>query len=136
MQLKVPTLEITICRSIYILARGDLLVDVYADRPTCKPMGVNQKALPTCISDCKGFNGHQFLPYRLCRYQVLTDKGTLDAVGLSANASENRNAYRHSVWKLLEPSGIFIITSCNSTAEELQVSFTQRTERVCCMSFC
>ena len=57
-----------------------------------------------------------------CRYQVLTDKGTLDAVGLSANAPENRIKYRHSVWKLLEPSGLFIVTSCNSTAQELQVS--------------
>ena len=56
-----------------------------------------------------------------CRYQVLTDKGTLDAVGLSANAAEIRIKYRHSVWNLLEPSGLFIVTSCNSTAQELQV---------------
>ena len=56
-----------------------------------------------------------------CRSDVLTDKGTLDAVGLSANAAENRLRYKEAVKSLLRPGGLLIVTSCNNTAAELQV---------------
>lgn len=69
---------------------------------------------------CKG-SKTQLQDAYCCRFQVLTDKGTLDAVGLSANAARNRILYRRSIWRLLEPTGLFIVTSCNSTAQELQV---------------
>ena len=52
---------------------------------------------------------------------MLTDKGTFDAVGLTANAVENKKKYKQSVWKMLQPDGLLIVTSCNSTAQELQV---------------
>jgi len=57
------------------------------------------------------------------RYDVLTDKGTLDAVGLSTNAAENRVRYREAVWNLLHSGGLLVVTSCNSTAAELQAEF-------------
>lgn len=53
---------------------------------------------------------------------VITDKGTLDAIGLSDNP-DARKQYRSSVWHLLHPVGILIITSCNSTREELIQEF-------------
>lgn len=54
---------------------------------------------------------------------MLTDKGTLDAIGLMSNAEQHRVEYKNAAWNLLEDNGLLIITSCNSTAEELQVRF-------------
>jgi hypothetical protein len=55
----------------------------------------------------------------LHRFDLITDKGTLDAVGLSDNAHANRLLYKQAVAKLVKPSGLLVITSCNSTLEEL-----------------
>ena len=57
---------------------------------------------------------------------VLVDKGTFDAVGLSAPRGESEAlhaAYVAAALRLLPPAGLLIITSCNSTADELAATF-------------
>ena len=56
-------------------------------------------------------------------YDVLLDKGTYDAVGLSRDGYNAQHAYRQAAAGLLLPAGLLIITSCNSTVEELQQAF-------------
>lgn len=47
----------------------------------------------------------------------------MDAVGLSSDALEKRRQYRASAWSRLKSRGLLIITSCNSTPQELQASY-------------
>ena len=56
----------------------------------------------------------------LCRFDVITDKGTFDAVGLAEGAPAKQRLYVRAAASLLKPSvGLLVITSCNSTREEL-----------------
>ncbi len=54
---------------------------------------------------------------------MITDKGTLDAIGLSSGHVQNRRRYRQAVWDLLTLGGLLVITSCNSTKDELVTEF-------------
>ena len=54
-----------------------------------------------------------------CRFDLITDKGTFDAVGLSEGAAANRQLYTEAAARLLKPGGLLVITSCNSTRQEL-----------------
>ncbi len=56
-------------------------------------------------------------------YGLLLDKGTYDAIGLSEQSSEAKKAYRRSAARLLSTGGLLVITSCNSTVEELRHDF-------------
>jgi len=58
-------------------------------------------------------------------YVVCLDKGTYDAVSLNPdNSSLQRERYACSVRKLTRPDGgLFIITSCNWTKDELVEQF-------------
>ncbi|TLD36916.1 Methyltransferase type 12 [Venturia nashicola] len=60
-------------------------------------------------------------------FDVLLDKGTFDAISLSSeiDASGRRicELYSHCILPLLKPNGIFLITSCNWTEEELRSWF-------------
>jgi EEF1A lysine methyltransferase 2 len=51
-------------------------------------------------------------------WDVMLDKGTFDAVSLSAEPDASER-YRDCVLPLLRPGGIFVITSCNWTEQEL-----------------
>ena len=54
-------------------------------------------------------------------FDAATDKGTLDAVGLSAGGAAARRAYLLGVAKCLKrDGGLLIVTSVNSTLEELR----------------
>lgn len=53
------------------------------------------------------------------QFTLVTDKGTLDAIGLHPEGSQRRVTYWKAVSKLLAPGGILVITSCNSTKDEL-----------------
>ncbi|GAQ90816.1 hypothetical protein KFL_006890010 [Klebsormidium nitens] len=58
-------------------------------------------------------------------FQLVTDKGTLDAVGLHpTQGAARRRAYRHAMAHLVRPGGLLVITSCNSTTDELIAEFT------------
>ncbi|KAL2897399.1 EEF1A lysine methyltransferase 2 [Bienertia sinuspersici] len=64
------------------------------------------------------------------QFQLVMDKGTLDAIGLHPDGPIKRLMYWDSVAKLVAPGGLLVITSCNSTKDELMQevdSFNQRT---------
>lgn len=58
-----------------------------------------------------------------CRFDLITDKGTFDAIGLSEDAAANRERYITAVRSLVKPQGLLVITSCNTTREELIEEF-------------
>ncbi|KAJ7975791.1 Protein-lysine N-methyltransferase [Quillaja saponaria] len=63
------------------------------------------------------------------QFQLVMDKGTLDAIGLHPDGPVKRMMYWDSVSRLVAPGGILVITSCNSTKDELVQeveSFNQR----------
>jgi len=69
------------------------------------------------------------LPYmdRLNSWNVVLDKGTYDAIALGEKDEQGRspaNTYPARIARLLRPEGIFLITSCNFTEDELRASFT------------
>eukprot|EP00897_Mesotaenium_endlicherianum_P004614 jgi/Mesen1/4180/ME000219S03306 len=52
-------------------------------------------------------------------FQLVTDKGTLDAVRLHPQGRDRKKLYKKTVERLVAPGGLLVITSCNSTKEEL-----------------
>lgn len=56
-------------------------------------------------------------------FDVVHDKGTYDAISLSADAKSNREIYIDKVYSMLAVEGCFIITSCNWTEDELESQF-------------
>jgi SAM-dependent methyltransferase len=53
------------------------------------------------------------------QFRLINDKGTLDAIGLHPDGAVKRIIYWGSVSKLMAPGGLLVITSCNSTKDEL-----------------
>eukprot|EP00250_Pteridium_aquilinum_P005465 c15551_g1_i2 orf=240-1352(+) len=53
------------------------------------------------------------------QFKLITDKGTLDAIGLHPEGAQRRVMYWKAVSKLIAPGGVLVITSCNSTKDEL-----------------
>jgi hypothetical protein len=58
------------------------------------------------------------------RFKVVLDKGTFDAISLSSGTDEDcrrkTDSYRARIKSYMMLSGIFVITSCNWTEEELR----------------
>ncbi|KAG9449058.1 hypothetical protein H6P81_009023 [Aristolochia fimbriata] len=52
-------------------------------------------------------------------FQLVVDKGTLDAIGLHPDGALRRIIYWESVSRLLAAGGVLVITSCNNTKDEL-----------------
>ncbi|XAR71392.1 Polyprenyldihydroxybenzoate methyltransferase [Bertholletia excelsa] len=81
--------------------------------------------LARCLADRDGFTSINFLVDDVLdtklerKYKLVMDKGTLDAVGLHPDGPIKRVMYWDSVSRLVEPGGILVITSCNSTKDEL-----------------
>ncbi len=63
-------------------------------------------------------------PLLMRRYNVITDKGTYDAIGLSEGGPAQQLQYIKLVHGRLQPGGLLTITSCNSTLQELIQAFT------------
>ncbi|CRK87717.1 CLUMA_CG001507, isoform A, partial [Clunio marinus] len=61
----------------------------------------------------------------LGKFKVCHDKGTYDAISLMENAMEKRSIYMKNVANLMNDDGLFIITSCNFTEDELIESFNE-----------
>ncbi|WKX88897.1 hypothetical protein Q1695_008492 [Nippostrongylus brasiliensis] len=57
------------------------------------------------------------------RFNVVLDKGTWDAMSLSADREQRLVAYRTTVDEALENGGKFVIFSCNFTRDELVQMF-------------
>ncbi|XP_042379537.1 EEF1A lysine methyltransferase 2-like [Zingiber officinale] len=53
------------------------------------------------------------------KFLLVMDKGTLDAIGLHPDGQMKRLMYWESVSNLVASGGILVITSCNSTKDEL-----------------
>lgn len=53
------------------------------------------------------------------QFQLVTDKGTLDAIGLHPDGHIKRIMYWDAVSRLVARGGILVITSCNNTKDEL-----------------
>ncbi|CAD6884201.1 unnamed protein product [Tilletia controversa] len=62
-------------------------------------------------------------------WAIVCDKGTLDAIALSSQPINDIlpvDLYTEAVGKLTRPDGIFLITSCNFTKDELIRRFSER----------
>jgi hypothetical protein len=63
-------------------------------------------------------------------FDVVHDKGTLDAILLSRSTSEAQSniadEYSEAVARLATPGGILVVTTCNLSAAELTTSLTAR----------
>lgn len=53
------------------------------------------------------------------KFQLVTDKGTLDAIGLHPDGPIKRIMYWDSICHIVASGGLLVITSCNSTKDEL-----------------
>ncbi|KAG5528065.1 hypothetical protein RHGRI_028862 [Rhododendron griersonianum] len=91
--------------------------------------------LARSLADRDGFTNIKFLVDDVLetklerKYQLVMDKGTLDAIGLHPDGPIKRIMYWDSVSRLVLPGGILVITSCNSTKDELVLevdNFNQR----------
>ncbi|RVW17025.1 EEF1A lysine methyltransferase 2 [Vitis vinifera] len=77
------------------------------------------------LADRDGFTSINFLvddnlETKLERqFQLVMDKGTLDAIGLHPDDPIKRIMYWDSISRLVVPGGILVITSCKSTKDEL-----------------
>ncbi|KAE8259485.1 hypothetical protein A4X13_0g991 [Tilletia indica] len=63
------------------------------------------------------------------KWAIVCDKGTLDAIALSSQPINDIlpvDRYTDAVGKLTRPDGIFLITSCNFTKDELIRRFAER----------
>jgi hypothetical protein len=59
-------------------------------------------------------------------YDIAIDKGTYDAIGLSpVEPKQKRYQYKDFVKSILKNNSIFLITSCNWTANELVEFFSE-----------
>ncbi|XP_069836184.1 EEF1A lysine methyltransferase 2 isoform X2 [Dendropsophus ebraccatus] len=91
-------------------------------RNICEKEGVSQ-SVNLQVADFLG----SFRPAE--QYDIGLDKGTFDAVSLDPNGSEGkRRQYIQSLCQILKPNGIFIITSCNWTKDELLQQFSNEFE--------
>lgn len=67
--------------------------------------------------------------YGYGKFDIVHDKGTYDAISLNPNDSIlKRKDYCDIVHDLLQPNGIFIITSCNWSESELLANFNRKFE--------
>ncbi|XP_067683882.1 EEF1A lysine methyltransferase 2-like isoform X2 [Haliotis asinina] len=66
------------------------------------------------------------LTCRCGQYRVCVDKGTYDAISLMPDdALTARQTYRTNIKHLLRADGLFVITSCNWTQEQLEEFFSK-----------
>ncbi|KAL0343402.1 UNVERIFIED_CONTAM: EEF1A lysine methyltransferase 2 [Sesamum angustifolium] len=81
--------------------------------------------LARSLADRDGFSNIKFLVDDVLdtkldrKFQLVTDKGTLDAIGLHPDGPVKRMMYWDSISGLVASGGLLVITSCNSTKDEL-----------------
>lgn len=95
---------------------------------------------------CDFLDDLSFAPGKLLKqkYDVILDKGTYDAISLNPDDSLSmRSKYISNLLEILQPNGVFIITSCNWTEEELKKQFSsgkymhgQLLMCLCCFNEC
>ncbi|WBW71182.1 elongation factor EF-1 alpha (eEF1A) methyltransferase Efm4 [Schizosaccharomyces osmophilus] len=72
---------------------------------------------------------------RLCdrTWDLILDKGTFDAISLSSDKLDGvplNQVYVDRIHEMLSPTGVFLITSCNWTLEELSERFLNKGFRI------
>ncbi|XP_056386033.1 EEF1A lysine methyltransferase 2 isoform X2 [Hyla sarda] len=86
-------------------------------RSICEREGVSQSIYLQAADFLGSFNPEE-------QFDIGLDKGTFDAVSLNpSDSGEKRRQYIKSLCRILKPNGIFIITSCNWTKDELLQQF-------------
>jgi SAM-dependent methyltransferase len=92
---------------------------------TCARFQVRTQGCPSALAVHARFQEDDVLNSALTSESVdlAVDKGTFDAVGLAADGARARVRYLASVARLLPPAGLLVVTSCNSTADELTAEF-------------
>ncbi|XP_063545378.1 EEF1A lysine methyltransferase 2 [Cydia strobilella] len=91
---------------------------------------VSKREFP--IIDFKVFDITEDPVSQVGTFGVVHDKGTYDAVSLHPeNAKERRQKYIEQVAAMLASDGIFVITSCNWTEDELATQFSHRLKAKC-----
>lgn len=77
---------------------------------------------------------NEFLQKNLQQFDILLDKGTLDAIALNQDPLEafdgkiGMEVYAHQIKRLMHSGSILLITSCNFTEDELIKIITQDTD--------
>lgn len=70
-------------------------------------------------------------PHDHMKYDLLLDKGTFDAISLMEDfGSAIRERYLKTTCSLLKENGLFLITTCNWTSEEIVHHMATRTELI------
>jgi len=65
------------------------------------------------------------------KFDVCLDKGTFDAISLHYPALTNeRDWYKEHVLRVLQPGGVFLLTSCNWTKDQLLLQFESAFELI------
>ncbi|KAF3646925.1 putative peptidyl-prolyl cis-trans isomerase FKBP19, chloroplastic-like isoform X1 [Capsicum annuum] len=98
--------------------------------------------LARSLADRDGFASLKFLVDDILetkldkRFLLVMDKGTLDAIGLHPDSPIKRLMYWDSVSRLVAPGGLLVITSCNSTKDELveEVDTLNRRRHAACQA--
>ncbi|XP_040217285.1 EEF1A lysine methyltransferase 2 [Rana temporaria] len=104
-------------------------VDYCADaialaRSICEKEGVSQSVKLQVTDFLDSFSPSE-------QFDICLDKGTFDAVSLDpSDAQEKRTQYVNVLCTILKPKGLFIITSCNWTKEELLKQFDKEFEMI------
>ena len=62
-------------------------------------------------------------PWQRGEWDLVIDKGTFDAISLSGGGKEVGHDYRTKTLEMVKKGGLFLITSCNWTEEELKSWF-------------
>ncbi|XP_062107480.1 uncharacterized protein LOC133818561 [Humulus lupulus] len=68
------------------------------------------------------------------QFQLVMDKGTLDAIGLHPDGPIKRMMYWDSVSRLVAKGGLVVITSCNNTKDELVEEVERFNKRSICIT--
>lgn len=84
-------------------------------------------ALPHCINlNCMNVL-YDSLPHSMPEFDLIFDKGTFDAISLNPNLSLLEISFKYESFLMdsLKEAGLFMITSCNWTKEELLRIFSK-----------
>ncbi|XP_073060555.1 uncharacterized protein [Primulina eburnea] len=96
--------------------------------------------LARSLADRDGFTNIKFLVDDVLetkldrKFQLVTDKGTLDAIGLHPDGHIKRMLYWDAILGIVTAGGLLVITSCNSTKDELIQEVEAFNQRKSCAS--
>ncbi|CDO73716.1 hypothetical protein BN946_scf185015.g44 [Trametes cinnabarina] len=93
-----------------------------ADKITFAACDFLQEEVPR-LEGMEGMEGQEFGP---AVWNLVLDKGTFDAIALAGKDESGRaiaDRYPARIGRVVKPGGMFLITSCNFTEDELRARF-------------